>query len=86
MRNKIFVQLKQTIWQRNEMSERDGKITVNIKNRNTFPKLNLLNKILNSFDKFVYTPSIVTENSITLSNISNRINSIKMSLMKLLKL
>lgn len=77
MRNKIFVQLKQTIWQRNEMSERDGKITVNIKNRNTFPKLNLLNKILNSFDKFVYTPSIVTENSITLSNISNRINSIK---------
>lgn len=77
MRNKIFVQLKQTIWQRNEMRERDGKITVNIKNRNTFPKLNLLNKILNSFDKFVYTPSIVTENSITLSNISNRINSIK---------
>lgn len=77
MRNKIFVQLKQTIWQRNEMSERDGKITVNIKNRNTFPKLNLLNKILNSFDKFVYTPSIVTENSITLSNISDRINSIK---------
>jgi hypothetical protein len=77
MRNKIFVQLKQTIWQRNEISERDGKITVNIKNRNTFPKLNLLNKILNSFDKFVYTPSIVTENSITLSNISNRINSIK---------
>lgn len=77
MRNKIFVQLKQTIWQRNEMSERDGKITVNIKNRNTFPKLNLLNKILNSFDKFVYTPSIVTENSIALSNISNRINSIK---------
>lgn len=77
IRNKIFVQLKQTIWQRNEMSERDGKITVNIKNRNTFPKLNLLNKILNSFDKFVYTPSIVTENSITLSNISNRINSIK---------
>lgn len=77
MRNKIFVQLKQTIWQRNEMSERDGKITVNIKNRNTSPKLNLLNKILNSFDKFVYTPSIVTEDSITLSNISNRINSIK---------
>lgn len=77
MRNKIFVQLKQTIWQRNEMSERDGKITVNIKNRNTFPKLNLLNKILNSFDKFVYTPSIVTEDSITLSNISNRINSIR---------
>lgn len=77
MRNKIFVQLKQTIWQRNEMSERDGKITVNVKNRNTFPKLNLLNKILNSFDKFVYTPSIVTEDSITLSNISNRINSIK---------
>ena len=77
MRNKIFVQLKQTIWQRNEMSERDGKITVNIKNRNTFPKLNLPNKILNSFDKFVYTPSIVTEDSITLSNISNRINSIK---------
>lgn len=77
MRNKIFVQLKQTIWQHNEMSERDGKITVNIKNRNTFPKLNLLNKILNSFDKFVYTPSIVTEDSITLSNISNRINSIK---------
>lgn len=77
MRNKIFVQLKQTIWQRNEMSERDGKITVNIKNRNTFSKLNLLNKILNSFDKFVYTPSIVTEDSITLSNISNRINSIK---------
>lgn len=77
IRNKIFVQLKQTIWQRNEMSERDGKITVNIKNRNTFPKLNLLNKILNSFDKFVYTPSIVTEDSITLSNISNRINSIK---------
>lgn len=77
MRNKIFVQLKQTIWQRNEMSERDGKITVNIKNRNTFPKLNLLNKILNSFDKFVYTPSIVTEDSITLSNIYNRINSIK---------
>ena len=77
MRNKIFVQLKQTIWQRNEMSERDGKITVNIKNRNTFPKLNLLNKIFNSFDKFVYTPSIVTEDSITLSNISNRINSIK---------
>ena len=77
MRNKIFVQLKQTIWQRNEMSERDGKITVNVKNRNTFPKLNFLNKILNSFDKFVYTPSIVTEDSITLSNISNRINSIK---------
>ena len=77
MRNKIFVQLKQTIWQRNEMSERDGKITVNVKNRDTFPKLNLLNKILNSFDKFVYTPSIVTEDSITLSNISNRINSIK---------
>lgn len=77
MRNKIFVQLKQTIWQRNEMSERDGKITVNVKNRNTFPKLNLLNKILNSFDKFVYTPSIVTEDSIALSNISNRINSIK---------
>lgn len=77
MRNKIFVQLKQTIWQRNEISERDGKITVNIKNRNTFPKLNLLNKILNSFDKFVYTPSIVTEDSIILSNISNRINSIK---------
>lgn len=77
MRNKIFVQLKQTIWQRNEMSERDGKITVNVKNRNTFPKLNLLNKVLNSFDKFVYTPNVVTEDSITLSNISNRINSIK---------
>lgn len=77
MRNKIFVQLKQTIWQRNEMSERDGKITVNIKNRNTFPKLNLLNKILNSFDKFVYTPNVVIKDSITLSNISNRINSIK---------
>lgn len=77
MRNKIFVQLKQTIWQRNEMSERDGKITVNIKNRNTFPKLNLLNKILNSFDKFVYTPNVVIEDSIALSNISDRINSIK---------
>ena len=77
MRNKIFVQLKQTIWQRNEMSERDGKITVNIKNRNTFPKLNLLNKILNSFDKFVYTPNVVIKDSIALSNISDRINSIK---------
>lgn len=77
MRNKIFVQLKQTIWQRNEISERDGKITVNIKNRNTFPKLNLLNKILNSFDKFVYTPNVVIKDSIALSNISDRINSIK---------
>lgn len=77
MRNKIFVQLKQTIWQRNEMSERDGKITVNIKNRNTFLKLNLLNKILNSFDKFVYTPNVVIKDSIALSNISDRINSIK---------
>lgn len=77
MRNKIFVQLKQTIWQRNEMSERDGKITVNIKNRNTFPKLNLLNKILNSFDEFVYTPNVVIKDSIALSNISDRINSIK---------
>ena len=60
IRNKIYTQLKQSIWERNEVvSTQDGSSVVT-KNRNTFPKLNLQNKILNSFDSLIHNPSVMT--------------------------
>lgn len=59
IRNKIFTQLKQSIWERNEVIQSADGSNVVTKNRNTFPKLNLQNKILNSFDSLVHNPSIM---------------------------
>ena len=59
MRNKIFTQLKQSIWERNEVVYSQDGSNVVTKNRNTFPKLNLQNKILNSFDSLIHNPSIM---------------------------
>lgn len=75
MRNKIFVQLKQSIWLRNEVSQREGKTSVAIKNRNTFPKLNLINKVLNSFDKYILNPVAITEDDALLNTLKNRIEA-----------
>lgn len=76
IRNKIFVQLKQSIWKRNQINHRDGKTSVIIKNRNTFPKLNLLNKVLNSFDKYIIEPSAISEDSIALESLQSRVNTL----------
>lgn len=76
MRNKIFVQLKQSIWLRNELGHREGKTAVTVKNRNTFPKLNLINKILNSFDKYIINPVAITEDDALLNTLKSRTEAI----------
>lgn len=76
MRNRIYTQMKQSIWARNELAHREGKSNVIIKNRNSFPKLNLLNTILNSFDKFVINPTAVIEDTAILNELSKRVEAI----------
>lgn len=76
MRNKIFVQLKQSIWVRNELGHREGKTAVTVKNRNTFPKLNLINKILNSFDKYIINPVAISEDDAILNTLKSRTEAI----------
>lgn len=76
IRNKIYVQLKQSIWKRNQINHRDGKTSVIVKNRNTFPKLNLINKVLNSFDKYIIEPSAISEDSIALESLQSRVNAL----------
>lgn len=79
MRNKIFTQLKQSIWERNEVVySQDGSNMVT-KNRNTFPKLNLQNKILNSFDSLIHNPSIMANDIAVLDELKNRLSTLKNS-------
>lgn len=79
MRNKIFTQLKQSIWERNEVVySKDGSNVVT-KNRNTFPKLNLQNKILNSFDSLIHNPSIMANDIAVLDELKNRLSTLKNS-------
>lgn len=79
IRNKIFTQLKQSIWERNEVvSTQDGSSVVT-KNRNTFPKLNLQNKILNSFDSLIHNPSVMTGDIAVLEELKNRLSTLNNS-------
>lgn len=79
IRNKIYTQLKQSIWERNEVvSTQDGSSVVT-KNRNTFPKLNLQNKILNSFDSLIHNPSVMTEDIAVLEELKNRLSTLNNS-------
>lgn len=79
MRNKIFTQLKQSIWERNEVVYSQDGSNVVTKNRNTFPKLNLQNKILNSFDSLIHNPSIMANDIAVLDELKNRLSALKNS-------
>lgn len=79
MRNKIFTQLKQSIWERNEVVYSQNGSNVVTKNRNTFPKLNLQNKILNSFDSLIHNPSIMANDIAVLDELKNRLSTLKNS-------
>lgn len=79
MRNKIFTQLKQSIWERNEIVYGQDSSNVVTKNRNTFPKLNLQNKILNSFDLLIHNPSIMANDIAVLDELKNRLSTLKNS-------
>lgn len=79
MRNKIFTQLKQSIWERNEVVYSQDGSNVVTKNRNTFPKLNLQNKILNSFDLLIHNPSIMANDIAVLDELKNRLSTLKNS-------
>lgn len=79
MKNKIFTQLKQSIWERNEVVYSQDGSNVITKNRNTFPKLNLQNKILNSFDSLIHNPSIMANDIAVLDELKNRLSTLKNS-------
>lgn len=79
IRNKIFTQLKQSIWERNEVIQSADGSNVVTKNRNTFPKLNLQNKILNSFDSLVHNPSIMNGDVTVLEELKNRLSTLNNS-------
>lgn len=79
MRNKIFTQLKQSIWERNEVVYSQDGSNVVTKNRNTFPKFNLQNKILNSFDSLIHNPSIMANDIAVLDELKNRLSTLKNS-------
>lgn len=79
MRNKIFTQLKQSIWERNEVVYSQDGSNVVTKNRNTFPKLNLQNKILNSFGSLIHNPSIMANDIAVLDELKNRLSTLKNS-------
>lgn len=79
IRNKIFTQLKQSIWERNEVIQSADGSNVVTKNRNTFPKLNLQNKILNSFDSLIHNPSIMNGDVAVLEELKNRLSTLNNS-------
>ena len=79
IRNKIFTQLKQSIWERNEVIQSADGSNVVTKNRNSFPKLNLQNKILNSFDSLVHNPSIMNGDVAVLEELKNRLSTLNNS-------
>lgn len=79
IRNKIFTQLKQSIWERNEVVYSQDGSNVVTKNRNTFPKLNLQNKILNSFDSLIHNPSVMTGDIAVLEELKNRLSTLNNS-------
>lgn len=79
IRNKIFTQLKQSIWERNEVIQSADGSNIVTKNRNTFPKLNLQNKILNSFDSLVHNPSIMNGDIAVLEELKNRLSTLNNS-------
>jgi hypothetical protein len=79
IRNKIFTQLKQSIWERNEVIQSADGSNVVTKNRNTFPKLNLQNKILNSFDSLVHNPSIMNGDVAVLEELKNKLSTLNNS-------
>lgn len=79
IRNKIFTQLKQSIWERNEVIQSADGSNIVTKNRNTFPKLNLQNKILNSFDSLVHNPSIMNGDVAVLEELKNRLSTLNNS-------
>lgn len=79
IRNKIYTQLKQSIWERNEVVYSQDGSSVVTKNRNTFPKLNLQNKILNSFDSLIHNPSIMANDIAVLDELKNRLSTLKNS-------
>lgn len=79
IRNKIFTQLKQSIWERNEVIQSADGSNVVTKNRNTFPKLNLQNKILNGFDSLVHNPSIMNGDVAVLEELKNRLSTLNNS-------
>lgn len=79
IRNKIFTQLKQSIWERNEVIQSADGSNIVTKNRNTFPKLNLQNKILNSFDSLIHNPSIMANDIAVLDELKNRLSTLNNS-------
>lgn len=79
IRNKIYTQLKQSIWERNEVVYSQDGSNVVTKNRNTFPKLNLQNKILNSFDSLIHNPSVMTEDVAVLEELKNKLSTLNNS-------
>lgn len=79
IRNKIYTQLKQSIWERNEVVYSQDGSSVVTKNRNTFPKLNFQNKILNSFDSLIHNPSVMTEDVAVLEELKNRLSTLNNS-------
>lgn len=79
IRNKIYTQLKQSIWERNEVVYSQDGSSVVTKNRNTFPKLNLQNKILNSYDSLIHNPSVMTGDVAILEELKNRLSTLNNS-------
>lgn len=79
IRNKIYTQLKQFIWERNEVVYSQEGSNVVTKNRNTFPKLNLQNKILNSYDSLIHNPSVMTGDVAILEELKNRLSTLNNS-------
>lgn len=79
IRNKIYTQLKQSIWERNEVVYSQDGSNVVTKNRNIFPKLNLQNKILNSYDSLIHNPSVMTGDVAILEELKNRLSTLNNS-------
>lgn len=76
IRNKIFTQLKQSIWERNEMSYTEDGSKVITKNRATFPKLNILDKVITSFENLSQNPIVLSDDTVELDKLQERVKSL----------
>lgn len=73
LRNKVYTQFNQARVQRNELQYSSGQITPRIRNRGTFPRLVMYDKVIIAFNNLISIPTSVSENATILGDLTNQI-------------
>lgn len=76
LRNKVYTQFNQARVERNELLYNSTQINPRIRNRGSFPRLVIYDKVIIAFNNLISVPTDVSKNAILLGDLTNQVKQI----------